>query len=378
MQYLAQGWLVVELADNAKTAALYLGLVGLVRAVPVLALSGFAGALADRTDRRKILVAAQLVMGASALALGLLVAFHAARIWEVMLFAAISSAGAAFDAPTRQSMVPLIVGKQELMNAIGLNSAAFNGPAIVGPAIAGILVASIGLAPCFFINAASYLAVVLAIVMMAPKPPVGASHRPGIWHEMLAGLRYVASSGPLLGIITLSTVVAIVARPYIQLLPAFAKGVLGGGPAALGALGSAAGAGALAGSILTAFLGLNRGRGYLLLGCAAASGAALVLFASTRTTLAAAISLFVLGVSIMLFMGMSNTLLQTYSLLEMRGRVMAIYSMTFLGLMPLGTWFLGTIASVLTLPITFAAAGATIVAAAAVTALLHPDVRTLQ
>src|SRR4029077_13253756 len=187
----AQGWLVVELASSASQGALYLGLVGLVRAAPVLLLSGVAGTLADRMDRRRILVIAQAVMGTSALILGLLVQFGVARIWEVMVLAAISSAGASFDAPTRQSLVPLIVDKRDLMNAIGLNSAAFNGPAIIGPAIAGVLVASIGVAPCFYINAASYVAVLIAIAMMSPKPPVEGVHRPGIWHEMLAGVRYM-------------------------------------------------------------------------------------------------------------------------------------------------------------------------------------------
>jgi len=234
IQYLAQGWLVVELASSARQGALYLGLVGLVRAAPVLLLSGFAGTLADRMDRRRILVIAQAVMGACALVLGLLVQLGVARIWEVMLVAAISSAGASFDAPTRQSLVPLIVEKRDLMNAIGLNSAAFNGPAIVGPAIAGLLVASIGIAPCFFINAASYVAVIVAIWMMTPKPPVADVHRPGVWHEMMAGIRYMRGSGAPFAILMLSTIFAIVARPYIQLLPAFAKGVIGGDSTTLG------------------------------------------------------------------------------------------------------------------------------------------------
>jgi len=377
MQYLAQGWLVVELASSPSRGALYLGLVGLVRAAPVLLLSGFAGALADRMDRRRILVIANGVMGLSALALGLLVQFGVARIWEVMVFAAISSAGASFDAPTRQSLVPLIVNKRDLMNAIGLNSAAFNGPAIVGPAVAGVLVASIGIAPCFFINAASYVAVIVAIGMMTAKPPVAGVHRPGVWHEMIAGLRYMHGSGAPFAILMLSTIFAIVARPYIQLLPAFAKGVIGGGPASLGVLGSAAGAGALAGSIVTAFIGWRRHRGKLLLFCGAAAGIALAVFGETRTVLWAALALVLLGCATMLFMGMANTLLQTYTRIEMRGRVMALYTMTFLGLMPLGTWVLGSAASVTSLPSTFAAAGALIVAATAVVAYTAVDLRRL-
>lgn len=377
MQYLAQGWLVVELAMNARQGALYLGLVGLVRAVPVLLLSGVAGTLADRMDRRRILVVAQAVMGTSALALGLLVQFGAARIWEVMVLAALSAAGGAFDAPTRQSLVPLIVARRDLMNAIGLNSAAFNGPAIIGPAIAGVLVASIGVAPCFYINAASYVAVLVAIGMMTPKPPVGNVHRPGIMHEMLEGVRYMHRSGGPFTILILSTIVAIVARPYIQLLPAFAKGVVGGGPAALGVLGSAAGAGALTGSVITAFIGAHRHRGRLLLWSAASSGAALAAFGLTHTVATAAIALIALGASIMLFMGMANTLLQTYTRIEMRGRVMALYTMTFLGLMPLGTWVLGSVASVSSLQGTFVGAGIVIAGLAAVAAVNSRELRAL-
>jgi len=364
MQYLAQGWLVVELASSARQGALYLGLVGLVRAVPVLLLSGVAGALADRMDRRRILVVAQCVMGGSALVLGLLTQLGVVRIWEVMIVASFSSAGAAFDAPTRQSLVPLIVEKRDLMNAIGLNSAAFNGPAIIGPALAGVLVASIGVVPCFYINAGSYVAVLIALAMMSPKPPVEGVHRPGIWHEMLAGVRYMRGSAPLMGIMVLSTIVAIVARPYIQLLPAFAKGVIGGGPGTLGILGSAAGAGALAGSIVTAFIGLKRHRGRFLIGAACSAGLALALFAGTRTELTASIALILLGSTIMLFMGMANTLLQTYTRIDMRGRVMALYTMTFLGLMPLGTWVLGSVASISSLPaaLTFAGLGIVVVA----------------
>jgi predicted MFS family arabinose efflux permease len=377
MQYLAQGWLVVELASSARQGALYLGLVGLVRAAPVLLLSGFAGTLADRMDRRRILVIAQAVMGMSALILGLLVQFGVARIWEVMIVAAISAAGASFDAPTRQSLVPLIVEKRDLMNAIGLNSAAFNGPAIIGPAIAGVLVASIGIAPCFFINAASYVAVIVAIWMMTPKPPIADDHRPGVWHEMIAGVRYMHGSGAPFAILMLSTIFAIVARPYIQLLPAFAKGVIGGGPATLGYLGSAAGAGALCGSIATAFIGWRRHRGKLLLCCAAGSGLALAAFGSTHTLVAAATSLVLLGGFTMLFMGMANTLLQTYTRIEMRGRVMALYTMTFLGLMPLGTWVLGSAASLSSLPSTFIAAGCLIVAVAIAAAYRAVDLRRL-
>jgi len=221
------------------------------------------------------------------------------------------------------------------------------------------------------------VAVIVAIWMMTPKPPVAGIHRPGVWHEMMAGIRYMRGSGTPFVILGLSTIFAVVARPYIQLLPAFAKGVIGGDSTTLGYLGSAAGAGALCGSIATAFIGWRRHRGKLLLGCAIGAGIALAAFGSTRTVLTASIALIALGGSTMLFMGMANTLLQTYTRIEMRGRVMALYTMTFLGLMPLGTWVLGSAASLSSLPATFVASGALIVAVSVIVAYRATDLRLL-
>lgn len=376
MQMLAQGWLVVELANSPTLGPFYLGLVGFVRAMPVLALSGLAGALADRMDRRRLLVITQTVMATAALGLGALVALHVVRIWHVMIIAAISSAAAAFDAPTRQSLVPLLVGKEDLMNAIGLNSAAFNGPAVIGPALGGIAVSTVGLPACFFINGFSFIAVLAALGCIAPKPPIEVASRTGIWKEVGDGIRYVRGNRVVLAIIGLSAILAVIARPYIQLLPAFAKSVTGGGPKGLGILMAAAGAGALMGSITTALMGIRRGRGLVFILSAGVAGIALTLFSFTRSMPASAAMLLLLGGAIMMFMGMSNTLLQTYTPLDMRGRVMSMYTMIFLGFMPLGSWLLGTTASITSLPKTFAVAGVAIVAAAVV-ALRRRDLRDL-
>jgi len=366
MQLLAQGWLVVELAPSVTSGAFYLGLVGFARAIPVFALSGIAGAIADRVDRRRLLFFTNLVMGASALALGLLVAAHSVRIWHVMLMAAISSAAAAFDAPTRQSLVPHLVAPRELMNAIGLNSAAFNGPAVVGPAIGGVIVGALGLSTCFFLNAASYIAVIAALALMAPKPPIHVDDRTGVWKEMVEGFRYVRGDPAVVWIMGLSALFALVCRPYIQLMPAFAKAVVHGGPSQLGLLLAAAGAGALAGALAVALVGFRRNRGILMIASCAAAGLMLALLSTTSALLPAALTLVLLGAAVMLFMGMANTLLQTYTPLEMRGRVMSIYTMIFLGMMPLGSWLLGSAASLASLPAAFTAAGIIVAAVAAV------------
>ncbi|MBC5806669.1 MAG: MFS transporter [Candidatus Eremiobacteraeota bacterium] len=365
MATLAQGWLVVELSPNQTLAPFYLGLVGFVRAIPVFLLSGVAGTLADRVDRRRLLIISQSALGISALALAILSQLHVVKIWHVLVLAAVSAAGLSFDAPTRQSLVPHLVPKGQLMNAIGLNSAAFNGPAIIGPALGGILVSTVGVADCFYINALSYGAVLLALGAISPKPPLLDVERRGIWHEMLDGLRYVRSQPAILAIFALAVLMSIVARPYIQLMPAFAKGVIHRGADGLGILMAVSGAGALGGSIATAFIGAQHRRGILMLSSGIASGAALFCFALTRNVLSASCALVVLGAAIMLFMGMTNTLLQTHTPLVMRGRVMSLYTMIFLGFMPLGAWLLGSAATLTSLPSTLAIAGALVLVASA-------------
>jgi predicted MFS family arabinose efflux permease len=370
MASLAQGWLVVELAPSPALAPFYLGVIGFVRAIPVVLLSGFAGTIADRVDRRRLLIVSQIVLGLCALALAVLAQLHLVKIWHVIVLAAVSAAALSFDAPARQSMIPLLVGPRELMNAIGLNSAAFNGPGIIGPAIGGILVSTVGVADTFYLNAASYAAVLVALLLMTPKPPVPAKGRAGIWHELIAGLRYVRAQPTILTLFVLALLVSVVARPYIQLLPAFVKTTILGGPSALGLLMAASGAGALCGSIATAFIGNTRHRGGLAISCAILGGLALFCFALTRHILGGALVLVALGASIMLFMGMTNTLLQTYTSLEMRGRVMALYTMVFLGFMPFGAWLLGTVATFTTLPSTLAVAGLIVAAAGAIVSRL--------
>jgi len=373
MATLAQGWLVVELAPRPALAPLYLGIIGFVRSIPVVLLSGVAGAIADRVDRRRLLIVTQCVLGLSALALAILAQTHVVRVWHVVVLAAVSAIALTFDAPTRQSLVPLLVGPRELMNAIGLNSAAFNGPGIIGPAIGGILVSTVGVADTFYLNAVSYVAVLIALAAMSPKPPLPVKQRPGIWHELIDGLAYVRGQPAILALFVLCLLVSLVARPYIQLLPAFVRTTIAGGPDALGILMAASGAGALGGSIATAFIGNKRHRGALAITSAVLAGLSLFLFSLTRTILAGAVALIALGATVMLFMGMTNTLLQVHTALEMRGRVMALYTMIFLGFMPFGAWLLGMAATLTSLPLTLGVAGIVVaVAGVAVSRLPGP------
>jgi MFS family permease len=298
------------------------------------------------------------------------------RVWQVLLIAALSAATSAFEAPTRQSLVSVLVGKRELMNAIGLNSAAFNGPAIIGPALGGLIVNAYGVADCFYINAASYMAVFAAVLLLKPKPPLSGLPETDIWSDVIEGFRYVRANALIFAVVVLSALQALIGRPYIQLLPAFSKAQLGAGARELGILLAVSGAGALVGSIATAFIGGRAPRGSLLIGSAAASGALLALLGATHSLLPAATVLLALGIAAMLFLGTANTILQTHTPIAMRGRVMSIYTMIFLGFMPLGSWLLGSIASVTSLPVAFALGGVVLIAAVAIIAR-RPDIRAL-
>jgi predicted MFS family arabinose efflux permease len=205
--------------------------------------------------------------------------------------------------------------------------------------------------------------VLVALAMMTPKPPVAVSARAGLWREVIDGLHYIRSQPAILSLFSLALLMSIVARPYIQLLPAFVKTTLAGGPNELGIMMAASGAGALAGSIATAFIGNRRHRGWLAITCAVLAGIALFVFAETKAVTPGATVLVAVGLFVMLFMGMTNTLLQVHTALEMRGRVMALYTMIFLGFMPFGAWLLGTTATLTSLPLTLAVAGITLAVA---------------
>ena len=355
MQMFGQGYLVVLLAVRdgvPQLAPLYLGLVGLARAIPGLTLGLFGGALADRTDRRRLLLVTQSAAAATAAILATLAITGRINIVEILLLGALNSTIFAFDAPTRQSMVPRLVPERDLMSAIGLNSAAFNGPQIIGPVIGGLIYApftdtpTFGAGILFYINAISYLAVVVALLRMRPVPIIGKSGDVTMLESIREGLAYIRKDTVVKWIVILAATTALFARPYIQLLPAVAHDLLRVGAVELSWMLAASGVGALLGSLGTAALGDMRRRGAVLIGSAVAFGTLLVVFTMQRTLLPSLPLLVLLGFSTMVFLGMANGLLQTRSPDHLRGRVMSVYTMVFMGLMPLGSMVMGSIGSV--------------------------------
>jgi MFS family permease len=330
MQQVGQDWLVLRLTDRA----LPLGITLALQFAPMLVLGAWAGVVADRLDKRRLLLATQAAMASLALVLGVLTATGAIRLWMVYVLALLLGCATAFDMPTRQAFVSEMVGPDRVTNAIGLNSAVFNSARVVGPAVAGVLIAAVGIAPAFLINAASYLAVIAGLLAMDPArlhrlPPVDRAEG-----QVRAGLRYVWANPVLRSTIALVAVVGALGLNYRVALPLLARFTFGGDASAYGALASIMAAGAVVGSLAAA----RRGRPSrtLLLGSVAVFGALSFAAAAAPTLIAEAVVLAPLGVASMTFLATANSTLQLASSPDMRGRVMALYGLVFLGSTPLG------------------------------------------
>lgn len=346
MQLYGLGYLVVQLAIRdgvPQLAPFYIGLLGLSRALPSLAFGLFGGVMADRADRRRVLLVTQVAATLNALALAILTITGVINIAEVLLIGAIGSTIFSFDAPTRQAMVPRLVGERDLVSAIGLNSVAFNGAQLAGPVLGGILYIPFGLGGLFMINALSFLAVIAALVLMRPVPAAPRRRDVTMVQSIREGLGYVRHDVVVRWIMVLTAAAALLTRPWIQLLPAFTEQILRVGAVELSWLMGASGAGALGGALVTASLGNLRRRGLVLVVSASAMSALVAVFALQRSLVLALPLLALVGFATMLFMGMANTLVQTRTPDHLRGRVMSVHTMVFLGVMPLGTLVLGAL-----------------------------------
>ncbi|HEY8478044.1 MAG TPA: MFS transporter [Chloroflexota bacterium] len=346
MQTVALGWLVWQMTQSS----FYLGLVGFSRAAPILLLSLFGGVLADRLDRRKLLLATQSFMMATALLLGGLVALRAADVWTVLALSLLSATAMAFDMPTRHSLVPELVERDDVMSAVSLNSAAFNAAGVVGPALAGAVLAAVGPAVCFFANGLSFLAVVAALLSIRTPGRRATGPREQVLETLRQGFSYVARTSHILAIIVVTGVAAILGRPYTQLMPVFAESVHHVGAPGLGLLYSAAGLGSVAGALTAAAVGGGRRPGMLVLGAVTAFGVLLYCFAVT-TSFPVAIGLLVLvGALNTFYMSSANTLIQVHVPPHLRGRVLSLYTTSAMGFMPLGSMLLGSAGALVGVP----------------------------
>jgi len=345
MQFTALGYYVASLAPNEALGSLNIGLIGAARALPVLLLSPFAGVVADRYPRRAILFVTNSLTSLLSLVVFALVAHGDTPIWALMITSGLAAATQAFDAPARQSWVPVMVPREYVGGAIGLNSIAFNAPSVVGPPLAGLLIAGIGVAPCFLVNTVTTLAVVFALAFMRPAPP-SSTQRGHVFGAILEGLRFLIGHPVLRWVGLLLMVTSLTIRPYNFLLPAYAIHVLHTDAKGLGWLMAATGIGAIGGAFFTAATGGER-RGTIWVWSAVLAALGVVGLALTTSFWLAALFLAVIGLATLSFIGSSNILLQTLAPDEMRGRAISVYSMILLGFVPLGSLLIGSLASLL-------------------------------
>ncbi len=340
MQNTAQGWLVYELTGSK----MLLGVVAAVGSLPMLLFGIWGGSVADRYPKRTVLLLTQGWMMLVALALATLVAGGWVQPWHIVLLAAGTGLGMAFDMPVRQSFMVEMANREDLMNAISLNSSIVNGARVIGPATAGLLMANVGIAACFFLNGLSFLAVIAGLWMMRLRPHARKPHTGSTWQHVQEGLRYAFSHRRIRILVMLLAVVGTFGWSYAVLMPAFARDLLHVSEAGYGVLLGANGVGALAGALMVATIGNRLQPRVLVLGGLGWFSAMLLLLSMTHSYAVAIGLQAASGAGIMLFFSTSNTLVQLTASDEMRGRVMGIWALVFGGMMPLGGMEAGMVA----------------------------------
>jgi MFS family permease len=353
MDPVAESWLIYRLTGSS----LLLGIVAFAGQIPIFLLMPIGGIVADRYDRRSILIVTQSLMTALTLSLAGLTLARVIQPWHVMMLGVLAGVVSAFDIPVRQAFIADMVPREDMVNAIALYSAIFNGARVIGPALAGVVVAAMGEGWCFLGNGLSFLAVIAGMLIMTVVPA-----RPSIQgsslQNIMEGFRFVTRAAPVRALMLLVGLISLTGTPGVVLMPVFADQVLHGGAMALGLLLGASGLGALCGAITLAtrknVSGLER---WILVACNA-FGAALILFSLSRTFWLSVALLVPVGFSVVLAMGSSNTLIQTMVPDQLRGRVMAVYSMMFIGMAPLGALMAGSVAHAIGAPMTVAFGGA--------------------
>jgi MFS family permease len=353
MQSVAQSWLVYRLTGSA----VLLGTVGFASQIPIFLLSPLGGVVADRHERRRVLMLTQSTMMVLATALAVLTLLGQIQVWQVLVLASLLGIANGFDIPARQSFVIELVPRQDLPNAIAINSSMFNGARVVGPAIAGVVVSAVGAGWCFFGNAVSYIAVLAGLLSLTLPAREPVDRRPSPFEDILEGFRFVAGTSPIRALLLLLGMVSMTGMPYAVLMPVMAQDVLHSGASGLGLLMGAAGIGALVGALALAWHNSLRGLGRWVGLGAVSFGTCLILFSLSRTFWLSVALLLPVGFSMLLQMSSTNTLIQSMVPDRLRGRVMSVYAMTFMGMAPLGALLAGAAAEVLGAPITIAIGG---------------------
>jgi MFS family permease len=371
MQSVAQSWLVYRLTGSS----LLLGAVGFASQIPVFLVAPIGGTIVDRHNRHRLIVATQMASMILAFILAWLTLTHRVQVWQIFVLAALLGVVNAFDIPARQAFLVDMVGRDDLMNAIALNSSMFNGARIVGPAVAGMMVAAVGEGWCFFANAVSYLAVIAGLLMMKVRAYEPPARTASTLENIIEGFQYVRQTAPIKALLVMLGLVSLVGMPYAVLMPIFADRILHSGARGLGLLMGATGVGALLGALTLAVKQSLRGLGKWVAVCCAGFGVSLMLFAFSRSLWPSMVLLLPVGFFMMVQMAASNTLIQAMVPDHLRGRVMAVYSMMFMGMAPFGSFFAGAVADRLGAPITVSIGGVACIVGSAMFAAKLPGWR---
>ena len=334
MQKVAQAWLIVTLTDKS-TAPFYLGLDSFAGELPILLFTLIGGVVADRRDRRHMMLTSQTVQMIVAFILAGLVYADVITILMVVTLSFISGCGQAFGGPAYQSLIPTLVGKEHLPNAVALNSIQFNLARVIGPIVAGVALASLGMVACYGLNGISFLFVIAAILALRDVhvPPMATE---SMVDQMKGGLRYVRDSRNLISVMALGFIVAFLGFPLLTFLPVITKDVFGRDVDFYSWLMTFAGAGAVTGALVVAYIGKHRHIGKVLLTCLGLFGTATALFSLSRTPVLSAAILFIAGSLLVMCTSLTTSLAQLLAPAELRGRVVSIYMLAFRGGSPLG------------------------------------------
>ncbi len=374
MQQVAQAWLVLILTNSA----FYVGLVGALGSLPVLLFSLPAGAVADRMSKLKLIIITQTASMILAFILAALAFAQVITVLHIIILAALLGAVSAFDVPGRQSFFVEMVGKDDLMNAIALNSSAFNVTRVLGPAVAGILIGVLGVEWCFLLNGISFLAVLAALFAIRLPPYRPAALPPSAWAHIREGLAYVRSDRRVITIVLNIAVLSILGYPFLVLMPVMARNVLGRGAVEFGWMSSAVGVGALSGALMLAAWSRQLPKGRVLRSASLAFGFVVSGFALSRSLPLSLVLLALTGFAMIVNTATTNTLLQTLTPDHMRGRVMSVFTLAFVGMGPIGAFQAGYFADRFGAPATMVVGGLVCTLFAAAVFRRVPELRDLR
>ncbi len=336
----AQGWLVYKLTGSP----FYLGLVSAASTLPILLFSLIGGAVADRMEKRRLLMATQVLSMIPAFIIGMLVLTENITIWRLVFLGFALGTINAFDIPARQSYLVSLTSRKSLLNAVALNSAAFNGSRIVGPVLAGFIISGFGIAACFFINSLSYLASIAALSRVSAKgEPEKKEHH--MARDIAEGMRFLKREPGLLRIVLMVSTFSLFGLPFISQLPVFAGEILGSGAKGLGLLMGASGLGAFTMALLIAYKGDIKHKALVMNAASISFPAGLLAFAFSTNFNVSLVLMFLVGLAVVAFLANANSALQLRTPDGLRGRVMSVYTLLFLGMTPIGHSLLGVLAN---------------------------------